>query len=530
MFLTRSIRRKLTLGLGLVATMLGLMAIGAIGGLWSYRDVVNSLEFQLHHAPDRGELDRRICHLAEPLLADPVSLSSDARIRQLQLMRHSHDAIRRQTQLVQQLREARENLTEYRKRLDNLPPTPGARERVPLSMNLLTGIESGLVEMERLATQDVEPGSHDANLIALRREFAKVLETVRSLPEPQEGLNRKLDEAQNVYRSRIWLVIAASIGTVVLFFSLIWFGTRWIFIPIKKLHQGARRVAQGDFNHRVILKTNDEMATLAESFNQMTDRFQEIKEDLDRQVNERSKQLVRSERLAGIGFLAAGVAHEINNPLSAVTLAAGSLLGQVDHLAETKDPDEWEIARNYLEMIQRETVRCREITSRLLDFARGQNAVRSQQDLTKSVRDVLSMVGHLSKYRDRQVKFDYDKPLIAEVNPNEIKQVILNLTANALEAMEAGGTLTIDAQERPDTVMLSFTDTGCGMTPEVLENLFEPFYTTKIGTKGTGLGLSITHGLVANHGGRMEVTSSGPGQGSTFRVYLPRKASLKQVA
>ncbi|MFN0197212.1 MAG: sensor histidine kinase [Planctomycetaceae bacterium] len=517
MFLTRSIRRKLVLGLGLVALMLMLMAVGATTGLMSYRDLVDALEFQLYQAPNRGELDRTICHLAEPLFNETIPGTPSAK--------YQHE------QILQRVGEASQSLNEYRTKLDQLPPTPGVRARRDISMELLTAIDYGLERIAELARKQQEQAPSDVTLKEMRREVSSLLEKVRDLPEPQEGLNQKLATAQEVYGSRIMLVIGASIGTVILFFSLIWFGTRWIFIPIRILHQGARRVAQGDFHYRVKLETNDEMSTLAESFNQMTDRFQEIRDDLDRQVNERSKQLVRSERLAGIGFLAAGVAHEINNPLSAVTLAAGSLLEQVDHLAVTKDPEEWEIARTYLGMIQREAVRCREITSRLLDFARGQNSVRSQQDLTACVRDVVAMVGHLSKYRDRQVTFNYDKPLLAEVNSTEIKQVILNLVANALEAMDEGGQLTIDVQERPDTAMLSFTDTGCGMTPEVLENLFEPFFTTKIGSKGTGLGLSITHGLVTNHGGRIEVSSPGPGLGSTFRVYLPKKAaSAKQAA
>lgn len=531
MFLTRSIRRKLTISLALVAAMLGLMAIGGINGLRSYREVVDSLEYYMRDAPDRGELDRRICHLAEPLLYEPAPLSSDPQIRRKQLAHRSRDAAQRRTQVVKQLVAVRTYLKEYREKLDRLDPTPGAREREPVTLELLSGIDRGLNAIAVLVNEADAVQNPDVNLAKMRREVGRMLDTVERLPDPREGLVETLDQAQSVYRSRISLVIAASIGTVILFISLIWCGTRWIFIPISRLHQGARRVALGDFNYRVILNTNDEMSTLAESFNQMTDRFQEIKDDLDRQVNERSKQLVRSERLAGIGFLAAGVAHEINNPLSAVTLAAGSLLGQIDNLAETKDPEEWDIARNYLEMIQREAVRCREITSRLLDFARGHNsAVRAPHDLAACIREVLSMIGHMSKFRNRDVKFEYNKPLVAEVNPTEIKQVILNLVANALEAMDDGGTLTIDVQERSDTVVLSFTDTGCGMTPEVMENLFEPFYTTKLGTKGTGLGLSITHGLVVNHGGRMEVTSPGPGQGSTFRVYLPRKATAKQAA
>ena len=141
----------------------------------------------------------------------------------------------------------------------------------------------------------------------------------RKIPDYQDGLNQKiLMNAKRDYRLHRWMIVWTSTVTVVLFLALGWYGYSGVLSPLKKLHQGARRVALGDFDYRLELKTHDEMAELAEAFNLMTTRFQEVKNDLDRQVRERSKQLVRSERLAGIGFLAAGIAHEINNPLNSM--------------------------------------------------------------------------------------------------------------------------------------------------------------------------------------------------------------------
>jgi signal transduction histidine kinase len=317
---------------------------------------------------------------------------------------------------------------------------------------------------------------------------------------------------------------------LVLFVGLLRSGYVWIFDPIRKLHQGARRVAQGDFKYRVELTSRDEMAELAEAFNKMTVRFQEITADLDRQVQERSRQLVRSERLAGVGFLAAGVAHEINNPLSAIAMAGESLEGRVLGILHSHDPAEADVIRQYLRMIQDESFRCKQITERLLDFARGREAVREPTDVARLVSDVVAMVRYLSKYREKKIEFLKAGPCYADVNGPEIKQVILNLVANGLEAVERGGTLRISLLEQTDHLLLEFTDDGCGMTPDTIENLFEPFFTRKQAGQGTGLGLSISHRIIHQHGGTISATSPGPGLGSTFAVRLPRHAQSQSAA
>jgi signal transduction histidine kinase len=288
-------------------------------------------------------------------------------------------------------------------------------------------------------------------------------------------------------------------------------------------------VAQGDFNYRLEFTRQDEMKELADAFNSMTSRFQEIRGDLDRQVRERIKQLIRSERLAGIGFLAAGVAHEINNPLSAIAMAAESLAERESELTSS-DPTETEIARQYLKMIDREAGRCQRITRKLLDFARGNGDTSAYHDLTTIVNDVLGVLRHMSRYSDRTVRFTSTAPCVLEINGPEIQQVVMNLVSNGLEAMDAGGVMTIEITEQADQVTLSVIDDGCGMTAEVIENLFEPFFTQRRDGRGTGLGLSISHRIVADHGGTIDVESPGPGRGSTFRVKLPRRAAQREAA
>ena len=181
---------------------------------------------------------------------------------------------------------------------------------------------------------------------------------------------------------------------------LIWmvtFGYRHVLQPIQALHQGARRVAQGDFDYRVPINSPDEVGELAEAFNLMTERFQEIASDLDGQVKARSQQLVRSERLASVGFLAAGVAHEINNPLTAIRWTSESLEQRLAELLADVNDDDASVVMRYLRMIQSESERCQEITRKLLDFSRSQDTQKSQCDVAAIVREVVALIGHMKK-------------------------------------------------------------------------------------------------------------------------------------
>jgi signal transduction histidine kinase len=278
-------------------------------------------------------------------------------------------------------------------------------------------------------------------------------------------------------------------------------------------------VAAGDFAFRITLDTRDEMAELADAFNDMTERFQEIRDDLDRQVQERTREVIRSEQLASVGFLAAGVAHEINNPLASIAMCAESLESRID-AAPLPEADA-EVARRYLALIQSEAFRCKGITEKLLDFSRLGEVRRQATALAALVTDVADMLRHVGRFAGRSIVIDEGPDVLVMVNPQEIKQVVLNLLVNALDSIEETGSVRVTAKRSGGEAMLTFSDDGCGMTPEVLEHLFEPFFTRRKAGQGTGLGLSIVHRIVADHGGRIQATSDGPGKGSTFRVTLP---------
>jgi two-component system NtrC family sensor kinase len=175
----------------------------------------------------------------------------------------------------------------------------------------------------------------------------------------------------------------------------------------------------------------------------------------------------------------------------------------------------------YLKMIQQEALRCKDITQKLLDFSRTGERKLEPTDLAGLVRGVLEVARHLPNCRGKAVTFDPQGYVVAPVNAQDLKSVILNLVVNALDSMDDTGSLAIHLGTEGGNAVLSFTDTGCGMTEETLQNIFEPFYTRSRTGKGTGLGLFISHQIVDQHGGQIQATSAGPGKGSTFTVRVP---------
>ncbi len=328
---------------------------------------------------------------------------------------------------------------------------------------------------------------------------------------------------------------------------------RSVIRPLRRLSEGVRKIAAGQFSGRVrgTDGRRDEFASLARDFNRMAEQLDSLYRELEQKVDAKSRQLVRSERLAGVGFLAAGVAHEINNPLGIIAGYAEYSLTMLP--AQATDPASEELIRN-LRVICDEAFRCKEITAKLLSLASpaevaadGQNA-RCRVSLAKVAADVASIVGGLRPYQDRRLIVKARDDMEGEPGPEyshepivmavegEMKQVVLNLTLNALEAVPAGGEVHIDLSRQRGWVELSVSDNGRGMSKQTLDRVFEPFFTERRdvpgdvtasgGRRGTGLGLSITHAIVEAHGGRIEAFSDGPGRGSRFVIHLPAATEL----
>jgi signal transduction histidine kinase len=356
----------------------------------------------------------------------------------------------------------------------------------------------------------------------LPARIERLNDTVMQLPKRlYDDFWSVLKMSQKQYQTSRIIVWISSLMVLGLLYGLMLLVRRWVLSPLQILQRGVRHVARGSFDYKIDLKSGDEMQTLAEAFNEMTAKISMTYADLERQVQERSRQLVRSERLAGVGFLAAGVAHEINNPLASIAFCAEALDHRLDGLiGRSANPEEGLIA-NYLKMIQEEAFRCKNITEKLLDFSRCADIKRERIDLASLIAGVVEMIRHIGKYTGKTIVFHPRAAVMAHVDAQEIKQVVLNLIVNALESLSASGTLRIDARHNHGMAEIIFADNGCGMSPDVLENIFEPFFTRRRDGKGTGLGLSITHRIVNQHHGEIMAYSAGENQGSTFTVRLP---------
>jgi signal transduction histidine kinase/HAMP domain-containing protein len=241
--------------------------------------------------------------------------------------------------------------------------------------------------------------------------------------------------------------------------------------------------------------------------------YSDLKSNMN-ELGQAQEQLVRSTKMAAIGELAANVAHEINNPLT-------SVLGYTTHLLKTLEmPEE---PRKVLGVMEQETLRVRKIIRNLLDFARQRPSWMRPADVLQPLRETLALVQGVAEASAVRIREDFDGiPILITMDPNEIKQVFINIVNNALQAMPQGGELKIRANvDRQGEAVIEFSDTGVGIPEEDRKKIFEPFFSTKGEGRGTGLGLSISERIIHNHSGRIEVESAA-GQGTTFRVVLPR--------
>jgi PAS domain S-box-containing protein len=244
--------------------------------------------------------------------------------------------------------------------------------------------------------------------------------------------------------------------------------------------------------------------------------FTDLREILKvhRELEAVQSQLVHTEKIASLGRMAAGVAHEINNPLAGILIYAELL--QRDLAAEAS-------YRENLEVIIHQTMRCQQIVNRLLDFSRQTLGQKKLFDLNDVIHRCVELISHQAFFHNIKVVEDLD-PLLPQIvgDPGQLQQVFTNLLLNAADAMRGQGQITIVSRPTPegDGVLLSFTDTGPGIPPEIRDKIFEPFFTTKPPGKGTGLGLSIVYGVMQRHGGTIAAQSP-PGGGTTFAIRLP---------
>jgi two-component system NtrC family sensor kinase len=310
--------------------------------------------------------------------------------------------------------------------------------------------------------------------------------------------------------------------------------TRSMIHPLEEIVAASNRIADGDLNLSLIqVPSRDEIGHLADRFNKMVSSIQTMKRELEEwgrtleeKVKKRTEELVtvqnqmaQSAKLASIGRLAAGVAHEINNPLGGILTFS---------MLALEDCDEKHPLHKNLEIIVKQTTRCRETVKSLLDFARQSTAAASLIEVNSVVDQTFLLLQNQSIFQNVRI-VRQSEPNLPQVliDPGQLQQVVVNIALNAVDAMEEAGTLTVKTMTDRQTreVLIRISDTGKGIPDDILPLIFEPFFTTKRVGEGTGLGLSIVHGIVTRAGGKVEASSSPAG--ATFIVRLPAAQEVR---
>jgi len=326
------------------------------------------------------------------------------------------------------------------------------------------------------------------------------------------------DKFVDLRQGTIYIFLGITFAGMVIAVVASYFLSNGLLKPIKSLVYASRQLGAGNLEYKVNIHSRDEIGELGETFNKMADSLEERDEQL-KQLHER--QLMRSERLATIGRLAAGVAHELNNPLGGVLIYSHLLL---------EDTPSGDPKRENLQKIVREATRCKDIVKGLLDFSRQTELKVESSDISEIMKGVLGLVEKQSLFHNITIQRSLSPSLpTLMVDKSQIQQVFTNIILNAAEAMDGKGRLTVRTDVTADRkcIEIEITDTGCGIPEENLERIFDPFFTTKETGKGTGLGLAIVDGIVEKHRGTIEVKSQ-VGKGTTFIVRLPLEAGKTQ--
>jgi signal transduction histidine kinase len=357
--------------------------------------------------------------------------------------------------------------------------------------------------LDRLYRETLLPAVVAKDHAAVTTAHGRALELVASIQGRADALARRFDTSIGSFEEHVGAVEHASFLWAVVFLggATLFAAGVGLYIgnsvarPVARLTEGATRLAQGDLNTRIPEGVPDEFGRLAAQFNRMTEALRTHQE-----------QLVQHEKLAGIGRLAAGVAHEINNPL-------GVILGYV-RLLQRKA--EGSLAED-LKVVEEEAVRCQEIVEGLLDLARPGRVAVERVALREVCNEVVARLQEASRLGGVEVRVEGEASAYA--HPQRVRQVLFNLVKNAAEAAGTGGRVEVRIEARAEGgASVAVSDSGPGVKPEDRRRLFEPFFTTK--SSGTGLGLAVSQAIAHAHNGRIEA-DTGPLGGARFTLHLP---------
>jgi signal transduction histidine kinase len=284
---------------------------------------------------------------------------------------------------------------------------------------------------------------------------------------------------------------------------------RSISRPLERIALAAVKVTDGEYGTQVDLRrTNDEIGLLADSFNVMS---RKMASDIDK-LSHLNEQLVRTEKLAAIGTLSAGVAHEVNNPLASIS-------SLIQMLQKSKDLDTSSVEK--LQLISTQIERIKRVTKDMMEFGSVRPAAKSHCDINLTIDKALRLASFDKTFKTLEIELDYsDEVPSVYADGDQIQQVVLNLLLNARDALPNGGTVEISTQIQGESVVVVIEDNGTGIDESQLKQIFDPFYSTKSTGVGTGLGLAVCYGIVTAHGGSIEAEST-PGHSTTFKITLP---------
>ncbi len=328
-----------------------------------------------------------------------------------------------------------------------------------------------------------------------------------------------------------YLLVMVTAAFVIASISCTWLTTNTMIRPLDFLTEGVKKVSQGDFTTHIASSSAKELVALTENFNQMVTKLRDTRTELDcyqasleenimrirAELEETHRKLAHSEKLAGIGRLAAGVAHEINNPLTSIRMLSQLLL---DRMKQGEDQEN-------LEEILKQSLRCEKIVKGLLSFARGRKVHHRTIDINSILKSSTNFLSKQKTFNNIElIKKLNAVPVFVEGDSEQMEEVFTNILLNAVDSMDGKGKLIVEDSASNGVIKIAITDTGCGIPEENLNRIFDPFYTSNNGHQGTGLGLSISYGIVREHQGTIEVESQ-VGKGSTFTVCLPAKGLKK---
>lgn len=553
-----SIRGKLLFGiLMLVVTIVALTSVGLFG-FYRYRALADAISTRATELPMATDLSQWAA----------TARDSNSRICQVKSREGMIDSsVLAPTDLHLERSRFAQAMLDLDWALNRYADTIG----VTCSMSDLPRSEHPHVyQSDDMATQLIDTNEQRASLVTIGYTIHE-LERLRQTPRAhaifqQNGCNElsgKLDQLCQLTNEHLDLIhgqmaqfsvhvrsqhrfgiacawASLSFATLITIVMVIYF--HWMVIgPFSNLVSYARLVASGKYENTIDLGRDDEIGELAAILNRMTDGFRrsmmkinELVQEQEEEIQVRTREVIRNEQLASVGFLAAGFAHEINNPMAAIAWSAESLETRISELQMVPpeqrivDEEMMESLQESLQRIEGEAYRCKSITERMLSFSRVGHVERERIDLVPLVNDVVDLVGTLGKYKCQNIFVEGAQKVDAYANSQEIRQVVLNLVTNAMESVDEDGSVTIELQSTGSVASVKVRDTGCGMTNEVIQHLFEPFYTRRQDGSGTGLGLSISYRIVCQHGGQLIPTSQGAGKGSVMELRLPVTANSNQ--